>query len=187
MNKDRIIEFVNNDFDKLVIPSLTEYIKIPNLSPAFDKKWKENGYLKDAAQHLRDFAKEYGISGMNVVKVFDDYAPLIFITIQASSQDIHESILMYGHYDKQPWGEGWDSDKGPTKPVVIGDRLYGRGAADDGYSIYAALLSIKGIQDQQLPHPRIVILIEGDEESGSTDMPGYLSELEVYRLCNNRI
>eukprot|EP00919_Chromeraceae_sp_WS-2016_P011819 GHVR01027601.1.p1 GENE.GHVR01027601.1~~GHVR01027601.1.p1 ORF type:complete len:117 (+),score=16.03 GHVR01027601.1:346-696(+) len=61
---------------------------------------------------------------------------------------------------------GWDEGKGPTDPVIENDKLYGRGAADDGYSTYSSMLAIKAVQDQGLPIPRCVMLTEGDEESG---------------------
>jgi len=40
---------------------------------------------------------------------------------------------------------GWDEGLSPTNPVIKGDKLYGRGGADDGYSTYAAILSIKNL------------------------------------------
>lgn len=50
---------------------------------------------------------------------------------------------MYGHFDKQPPFEGWREGLAPTKPVIEGDLVYGRGAADDGYAIYASIGGIK--------------------------------------------
>ena len=84
---------------------------------------------------------------------------------------------MYGHFDKQPHMTGWLPHLHPTKPVIEGDKLYGRGGADDGYAIFSAILSIKAIQLQKQQHPNIVILIEGDEESASQDLPYYLALL----------
>lgn len=62
---------------------------------------------------------------------------------------------------------GWLPHLSPIKPVIEGDKLYGRGAADDGYAIFSAILSIKALQIQNLSHPNIIILVEGDEESSS--------------------
>lgn len=50
---------------------------------------------------------------------------------------------MYGHFDKQPPFTGWMEGLEFNKPVVIGEKLYGRGGADDGYSIFGAVTSIK--------------------------------------------
>jgi acetylornithine deacetylase/succinyl-diaminopimelate desuccinylase-like protein len=55
--------------------------------------------------------------------------------------------------------------------------LYGRGGADDGYSIFAAITSIRAIKAQGLNHGRIVIMIEACEESGSPDLPTYVEHL----------
>ena len=46
-------------------------------------------------------------------------------------------MLLYGHLDKQPEMTGWGEGLGPWKPVIEGDKLYGRGGADDGYAIFA--------------------------------------------------
>ncbi len=105
--------------------------------------------------------------------------PLLFVTIDPTVKLDPKSVLMYGHMDKQPPFTGWDDDKSPTKPVIQNGRLYGRGSSDDGYALYAALLSIKTLQNLGIPHPKIKIIIEGDEESGSTDLPIYLEKLKV--------
>lgn len=57
--------------------------------------------------------------------------------------------------------------------------LYGRGAADDGYAVYASVAAIQALQRQQVPHPRIVGLIETGEESGSPDLIPYIDALRV--------
>lgn len=84
--------------------------------------------------------------------------------------------MVYGHLDKQPYGEGWDSDKPPTEPVIIEDRLYGRGGADDGYAPFSCMLAIKAIQDQGKSHPRVVLVLETEEESGSPHLIRLLTE-----------
>jgi acetylornithine deacetylase/succinyl-diaminopimelate desuccinylase-like protein len=57
------------------------------------------------------------------------------------------------------------------------DKLYGRGGADDGYAIFAAIGSIAALRDQGLGHARCVVLIEASEESGSPDLPHYIDHL----------
>ena len=58
---------------------------------------------------------------------------------------------MYGHLDKQPEMEPWAPGLGPWTPVLRGDRLYGRGGADDGYSIFAALIAIAAVHEAGRP------------------------------------
>jgi acetylornithine deacetylase/succinyl-diaminopimelate desuccinylase-like protein len=91
--------------------------------------------------------------------------------------EIDDTILLYGHMDKQPEFTGWRDGLGPWKPVMDGDRLYGRGGADDGYSTFASLAALNLLAHQRLPHARCVILIEGCEESGSHDLPYYVDHL----------
>ena len=71
-----------------------------------------------------------------------------------------------------PWGEGL----GPCDPVIRGDYLYGRGGADDGYSVFTCMLGIKNLQEQGVPHPRCAMVLETEEESGS---PNLLPLLEM--------
>src|SRR5690606_30279713 len=58
-----------------------------------------------------------------------------------------------------------------------GDKLYGRGGADDGYAIYGSLAAILALQEQKVPHARCVVVIEACEESGSYDLPAYVDHL----------
>ena len=48
-------------------------------------------------------------------------------------------MLLYGHLDKQPEMVGWADGFGPWIPRIEGDKLYGRGGADDGYAMFGAL------------------------------------------------
>lgn len=95
----------------------------------------------------------------------------------APTQKDSQTILMYGHYDKQPHFSGWLEGLGPTTPIIRDGKLYGRGGADDGYSLFGCIVALKAVQTQNVPHPRIVVLIEGDEESGSEDLPYYIDQL----------
>lgn len=139
------------------MPSLVEYIRIPNQSKAFDPEWNTNGLLKKAADHINDWVKNFQIAGLKSEVIKDpEFSPIIFIEIPGNVDD---TFLFYGHFDKQPPLYGWDEDLGPTKPVIRNGRLYGRGGADDGYSTYASMIAIKALQDQGLPIPSILSLI----------------------------
>jgi acetylornithine deacetylase/succinyl-diaminopimelate desuccinylase-like protein len=100
--------------------------------------------------------------------------PLLYMDIPGQGDD---TVLLYGHFDKQPEMTGWAEGLGPWTPVLAGDQLYGRGGADDGYSTFASLTAIRALQDQRIPHARCVVLIEGCEESGSYDLPYYIEHL----------
>jgi acetylornithine deacetylase/succinyl-diaminopimelate desuccinylase-like protein len=101
-------------------------------------------------------------------------APLIVMEVPG---DGAETVLLYGHLDKQPGLVGWREGLSAWEPVREGDKLYGRGGADDGYAAFASLTAIRLVQEQGLAHARCVILIESGEESGSPDLPAYVEAL----------
>lgn len=101
----------------------------------------------------------------------------MFVEVKGSKEN-SPTVFLYGHFDKQPHLAGWEEGLGPITPVIRDGKLYGRGGADDGYSSFAAILSIKACQAQKLDHPRCVIFLEADEESGSQDLPHYLTSLK---------
>ncbi len=167
--------FVNDAWDGDIVGQLVEYIRIPNKSPMFDADWQAHGYMDAATEQLAAWARKQGIPGMSVEVVrLKDRTPLIYIDVPGQGEDC---VLLYGHLDKQPEMTGWADDLGPWKPVIKGDRLYGRGGADDGYALFGSLTSIRALQEQGLPHSRCVILIEACEESGSYDLPYYVDHL----------
>jgi acetylornithine deacetylase/succinyl-diaminopimelate desuccinylase-like protein len=87
------------------------------------------------------------------------------------------SVLFYGHLDKQPEMTGWRDGLGPWQPVIEDGKLYGRGGADDGYAVFAALSAVMALDAEGVARPRCVGLIETCEESGSYDLPAYLDAL----------
>ncbi len=180
MDNSNAARFVSEAWDGDIVPRLIEYIAIPNKSPMFDADWVKHGYMEDATQLLFAWAKQQPIKGMSLEIVrLEGRTPLIFIEIEGSDGGDRngDTVLLYGHLDKQPEMTGWDDDLGPWKPVLKGDKLYGRGGADDGYAIFGSLTAIRLLQEQQLPHCRCVILIEACEESGSYDLPYYVDHL----------
>ena len=170
---------INNFWDSNITPTLTEYIKIPNKSPSFDPDWKKNGHMDKVLKLATNWTKKHLPSGGSItIKESKGKTPLILVDIPGQKAG---NVLMYGHLDKQPEMDGWDKGMGPWKPVLKNKKLYGRGGADDGYALFASICSIKAIQEQQISLPRILILIEFSEESGSPDLPHYMN------LCKNKI
>jgi acetylornithine deacetylase/succinyl-diaminopimelate desuccinylase-like protein len=158
-----------------IVPTLTDYIRIPNKSPGFDPDWERNGHMQRAMDLIVAWCRARPIEGMRseVVRL-PGRTPLLFIEVPG---DIDDTVLLYGHMDKQPEMTGWAEGLGPWQPVLRGDRLYGRGGADDGYSTFASLAALELLRDQKIPHARCVVIIEGCEESGSGDLPLYIEHL----------
>lgn len=164
-----------------IVPVLHDYIAIPNVSVDFDAQWREHGFMQQAVDLISNWCRERPIPGLTVEVVeLAGRTPLIFMEIPAAGDAGSEAdtVLLYGHLDKQPEMEGWREDLGPWKPVLEGDRLYGRGGADDGYATFASLTAIEAVHAAGLSHARCVVLIEASEESGSIDLPAYVDELE---------
>ncbi|MDP9190555.1 MAG: M20 family metallopeptidase [Acidobacteriota bacterium] len=158
-----------------IVPTLEQYIRIPNQSPLFDPDWKRNGHMNRAVTLARSWVESQEIKGLTLdVHEIEGRTPVIFMEIEG---DASGTVLMYGHLDKQPAMVGWEEGLGPWTPVMRGEKLYGRGGADDGYAIFATIAAIKAVQQQGLPHARIVVLIECCEESGSVDLPAYIDLL----------
>ena len=169
-------DYINTLWDESILPSLAEYVAIPNKSPMFDADWEANGYMEDAVKHMLAWVEAQNVAGLtSEVHRLPGRTPTILLTIEGHNDD---TVLIYGHLDKQPEFNGWEDGLGPWLPVFRDDKLYGRGGADDGYAIYSAIAAIKSLQEQQLPYPRIVVMIEASEESGSPDLPFYMDQLE---------
>jgi len=171
------------DFEQLALPTLETYATIPCQSPNFDSDWATNGHIDAAVELFAQFARDrvYEASDVTIHRL-EGRTPVLCVNIEATTddeetEDDRGTVVLYGHLDKQPplgeWSEGLD----PYIPVRRGDRLYGRGLADDGYSTFAALLAIESLEEAGIPHPRCVVLIEACEESGSPDLEAYLDYL----------
>lgn len=165
-----------------IVPVLHDYIAIPNVSPVFDPDWRANGHMAAAVQLISVWCRARPIPGLTVEVVeLDGRTPVILIEVPAigDARTHHgdDTVLLYGHLDKQPEMEGWRDGLGPWTPVLEGDRLYGRGGADDGYSAFAALTAIEAVHAAGGSHARCVVLIEASEESGSPDLPAYVDAL----------
>jgi acetylornithine deacetylase/succinyl-diaminopimelate desuccinylase-like protein len=181
MNVEQLFHFVSGVWDDSIVPTLCEYIRIPNKSAHFDSEWEKHGQMDAAAELMRQWCEANALPGMQCEIVrLPGRTPLLFIEVPASGdarKSSNECVLMYGHMDKQPEFSGWSEGLGPWTPVIRNGRLYGRGGADDGYAVFGSLLALRALAEQKIPHARCVIVIEGSEESGSLDLPAYIDAL----------
>ena len=176
MDKDLAISLTDEEWEKSIIPELVEYIRVPNKSPAFDPDWQSNGFMEQVVDQFVAWSQHQNIEGMELDVIrLPKRTPLIFIDIPG---DTENTVLLYGHLDKQPEMMGWNEGFGPWKAVLKENKLYGRGGADDGYALFASLLAIKILHKQKIPHARCVVIIEACEESGSYDLPFYIDHLK---------
>ncbi|MDV6011066.1 M20/M25/M40 family metallo-hydrolase [Haloechinothrix sp. LS1_15] len=176
--------YVRQVWDSDIVGSLSELIRIPALSPAFDGDWAAGGHLRAAAEHVRAWFAAREIPGATAEIIeLDGRSPVLLLDVPATDGATEQSggaagtVLLYGHLDKQPPGGQWSEGLDPWTPVLRDGRLYGRGAADDGYAGYAAVAALEAVRQASGSHARAVVLLETAEESGSPDLPAYLTYL----------
>src|ERR1700733_10065292 len=152
MDAQELIGHVRRLWEQEVLPVLESYVRIPNLSPHFAPDWEAAGYMDKAVELLAGWCGSRPIEGLTVDVVRPDgLTPTIVVDVPGNSDHAGDgggpAVIFYGHLDKQPEFTGWRDGLAPFEPVREGDRLYGRGVADDGYSVFAALTSIEALRE----------------------------------------
>ncbi|MFZ4287673.1 M20 family metallopeptidase [Variovorax sp. HJSM1_2] len=180
LNAEQALSQVARQWDEVLVPELTRYIEVPSKSPMFDKDWAANGYLETVLRNAATWVEAQKVEGLKLEIVrIEGRTPVLFFEVDAHQSQTSETVLMYGHLDKQPEFTGWRNDLGPWTPKYEDGKLFGRGGADDGYAVYASITAIQALKAQNVPHPRIVGLIETCEESGSYDLLPYVDALRT--------
>ena len=170
---------ISTQWDTDIVQQISDYISIPAKSPGFDADWKANGYIDTVIRNAAAWVEDQKVEGLMLEVIrLDGRTPVLFFEIPATRAASTQTVLMYGHLDKQPEFTGWRSDLGPWTPKYQDGKLYGRGGADDGYAVYASIAAVQALKAQNVPHPRIVGLIETCEESGSYDLLPYVEALK---------
>src|SRR3990167_2553000 len=171
---------VTAQWDGDIVKQLADYIAIPAKSPAFDSDWVQHGYIETVVRNAANWVEAQKVEGLKLEIVrLQGRTPLLFFEIAATRADSNQTVLMYGHLDKQPEFTGWRSDLSPWKASYEDGKLYGRGGADDGYAVYASIAAVQALKSQGVAHPRVVGLIETCEESGSYDLLPYVNALRA--------
>jgi len=163
--------------------ALFEVGKVPNQSIDFDPDYFRNGLYEKCMQLHIDYIKRQNIPGleMKVVKGGPSMAACLYVEIAATDKS-GETVLMYGHLDKQPpLTDDWTTT-GPYEPKKgtnkYGEGIFCRGLADDQYSTFCAITAVQAVKAQNLRHPRIILLLENEEESGSPHIEFYVKKLQ---------
>jgi acetylornithine deacetylase/succinyl-diaminopimelate desuccinylase-like protein len=163
------------------IADLSGLVRIPSVSwDGFDF-----AHVHASAERVAELARGLGVfETVDVVQLpvsepGSDALGQPAVVATRAARNGKPTILLYAHHDVQPPGDEAHWDSKPFEPTLRGDRLYGRGAADDKAGIIAHLAAIRAHQ-QVLGDPEIglVLYIEGEEEFGSRSI---LTFLEHYR------
>jgi acetylornithine deacetylase/succinyl-diaminopimelate desuccinylase-like protein len=157
-------------WEERILPILAEYTRIKCLSPAFDPDWEDRGAITEAAHLLQSWTQEQDRSLQTEIVQLPGRTPVLLVENGGTG----DPVLIYGHMDKQPPLGDWRPGLAPFEPVRQGDLLYGRGTADDGYALFAAVTALLAADGGQ---GRVIILIEASEESGSPDLSAYVEHL----------
>ncbi|HEY1438189.1 MAG TPA: M20 family metallopeptidase [Casimicrobiaceae bacterium] len=175
MNPEHLLSAISTQWDVEIVPQLTEYIRIAAKSPDFDPQWEIHGHIERAIRLAEAWVGKQSVRGLTFEIVrLPGRTPLLYFDVAGTGD---RSVLLYGHLDKQPEMVGWREGYGPWDPLFENGKLYGRGSADDGYAVFAALAAIGALQAQGIAHSRCIGMIETCEESGSYDLPAYLDTL----------
>ena len=181
LNTTQALEHVSHAWDTDIVARLTDYVAIPAKSPMFDSAWDANGLLETVVRNTAQWIESQKVAGLSVEIIrLPGRTPVLFFEVastRSAALATTQTVLMYGHLDKQPEFSGWRKDLGPWTPKYEDGKLYGRGSADDGYAAYAAIAAIQALKSQGVGHPRIVGLVETCEESGSYDLMPYIDAL----------
>jgi acetylornithine deacetylase/succinyl-diaminopimelate desuccinylase-like protein len=178
MNATTLLSGISTQWDKDIVPQLVDYVRVPAKSPHFDAAWEANGHIERVIRLAEAWVKKQPVRGLvhEIVRL-SGRTPLLYFDIPATNSKSEHTVLLYGHLDKQPEMSGWRAAHGPWDPLLEDGKLYGRGSADDGYAVFAALSAIAALQAEGIAHSRCVGVIETCEESGSYDLPAYLDAL----------
>ena len=171
---------VSAQWDRDIVKQITDYITIPAKSPSFDADWAGHGHIDTVMRNAAAWVEAQKVEGLKLEIVrLEGRTPVLFFEVPATKTASTDTVLMYGHLDKQPEFTGWRNDLGPWTPKYEDGKLFGRGGADDGYAVYASIAAIQALKSQKVAHPRIVGLVETCEESGSYDLLPYVDALRT--------
>ena len=181
MNTQQCVEYCQQAWSEggFALEGLKGIIRIPNLSPGYDKEFFTNGLIYQALHYMADWIKAQGLKNCTVTTFEEpNIEPLLMVDIAATTDKNVLPVLTYGHLDKMPHLDpaGWSEGLSATNPVVRGDKIYGRGTNDDCYEGFAVVTAIKYLEEHNIPHPRVVMLMETGEES-SDEIVRYLPKL----------
>ncbi|HEY4225951.1 MAG TPA: dipeptidase [Pseudolysinimonas sp.] len=165
------------------IAELSTLVRIPSVSwDGFDP-----AHVRASAEKVAELAREVGsFDSIEIIQVpiaadaesGAGKLGLPAVLARRAARNGRPTVLLYAHHDVQPEGdeEQWDSK--PFEPTLRGDRLYGRGTADDKAGVVTHLAAIRALNSviEGEPDVGIVLFVEGEEEFGSRALPGILEQ-----------
>ncbi|MFL4490284.1 dipeptidase [Streptomyces sp. VTCC 41912] len=162
------------------LADLVQWLRIPSVSA-------DPGRTEDVRRSADWLAAKLAETGFPVAEVWDtEGLPAVFAE-WPSGDPTAPTVLVYGHHDVQPAAreDGWHTD--PFEPVTVGGRLYARGAADDKGQVFFHTLGVRAhlaATGRTAPAVNLKLLIEGEEESGSPNLPALVTARADRLACD---
>ena len=154
-----------------VLPSvradLEALVRIPSVSA-------DPARVDDVRRSAEATADLFRGEGFQDVRILSSGGGAPAVVARKPGPDGAPTVLLYAHHDVQPVGNPKDWDSDPFEPTERGDRLYGRGAADDKAGIAAHLAAIRAHGGR--PPVGVTVFVEGEEEVGSPTLAAFLEE-----------
>jgi len=182
MNTEECVKYFEKAWSEggFALEGLKGIIRIPNLSPGYDDHYFDNGLVYQALNYMADWVKAQNLKDCKITKFEEPKKePLLMVEIGATCEGDAKPVLTYGHLDKMPHLDpsGWDEGLSATNPVVRNGKVYGRGTNDDCYEGFVIVAAVKYLEEHNIPHPKVIMLMETGEESGDDEIVNYLRDL----------
>lgn len=163
--KNSVEQYVDGN-QKQLIESLKQFLRLKSIST-------QSIGMEECADFLKETMDDIGIETKMLRK--DGAFPVIYGEVKNPSAT--KTLLIYGHYDVQPPEpiELWDSD--PFDPVIRDGKIYARGATDDKGNLWATIMAVKSLLENNIELPiNLKFFFEGEEEIGSPNFKAYMLE-----------
>jgi acetylornithine deacetylase/succinyl-diaminopimelate desuccinylase-like protein len=159
---------VNADFPRLR-GELEDLVRIPSVSaPGFGAR-----HVRRSAESAKAWLSRSGFPDARLLELPGSH-PAVYGSVRGPAGS--PRILLYAHHDVQPPGPGdlWKSP--PFEPTERDGRLFGRGTADDKAGLAVHMAAMRAWSGE--PPLDVIVLVEGEEETGSTHLPGFLRKYQ---------
>lgn len=152
---------------KRFVTELCELLKIPSISAQEEHKVD----ILKCAQTVKAYLDALNPTKCDIMPTGGH--PVVYAEYKVDQNK--PTVLIYGHYDVQAPDplEEWKSN--PFEPVIIDEKIYGRGTSDNKGQFFAHLKALETLLkvDQQLP-VNIKVLIEGEEEIDGENLDNFI-------------